>query len=163
MLMPPDEQLYDERVWLIVWQVPYGQVFTYGQIAAMIPAPETIDPPAYERIAPRWVGYAMNRAMSSALNAPVDPDRPHIPWQRIVNSKGGISLPEGSYSANQQRTKLESEGVVFNAKDLIDFNQFGWDGPDDDWLKEHGFYKPHSMKKKPPKDEPDNPSQLTLL
>jgi methylated-DNA-protein-cysteine methyltransferase-like protein len=163
MLMPPDQEGYDKLVWLIVWQIPHGHVFTYGQIAAMIPAPSGVDLPAYERIAPRWVGYAMNRAMSSALNAPADPDKPHIPWQRVINSRGGISLPHGSHAADQQRTKLEAEGVMFDEKGLVDFNLYGWDGPDDDWLNEHGFFKPHSMKKKPPRRGDDTPGQLSLF
>ncbi len=160
--MPPDTEAYDNTVWLIVWQVPRGRVFTYGQIADMIPAPEGIALPDYERIAPRWVGYAMNRAMGSAINAPSDPDQPHIPWQRIINSKGGISLPEGSHSASQQRALLEAEGVVFNEKGLVDFNQYGWDGPDDAWLAEHGFFKPRSMRKGR-KSEDDNSTQLSLF
>ncbi|MBZ0294995.1 MAG: MGMT family protein [Anaerolineae bacterium] len=158
--MPPDKETYDQTVWLIVWQIPYGHVFTYGQIAAMIPAPEGVELPSYERIAPRWVGYAMNRAMSSGLNVPQKPGDPHIPWQRVINSRGGISLAEGSYPATQQRVLLEGEGVSFNAQNLVDFNQYGWDGPDDDWLTEHGFFKPHSMKKQPPDD---HPSQLSLF
>lgn len=160
MQMPPDKESYDETVWLIVWQIPSGYVFTYGQIAAMIPAPDGVELPVYERIAPRWVGYAMNRAMSSALNVPQKPSDPHIPWQRVINSRGGISLSEGSYPATQQRVLLEGEGVRFNEQGLVDFNQYGWDGPDDGWLKAHGFFKPHSMKKQPP-DEP--PAQLSLF
>ncbi len=160
--MPPDQENYDKQVWLIVWQIPHGRVFTYGQIGAMIPAPEGIDLPSYERIAPRWVGYAMNRAMSSALNAPTDPDKPHIPWQRVINAKGGISLSEGGYAAAQQRTKLEAEGVTFNAKGLVDFDLYGWDGPDEIWLHEHGFFKPHSMRRTPKSDE-DNLEQLSLF
>lgn len=159
MQMPPDKESYDRRVWQIVWQIPYGMVFTYGQIAAMIPPPAEIDPPDYDRIAPRWVGYAMNRVMSESLNAAPQGDEPHIPWQRVINSRGGISLAEGSYPAIQQRTLLEAEGVRFSPAGLVDFNQFGWDGPDDDWLRENGFLKPRSMKKPPP----ETGQQLTLF
>jgi len=154
MPQPPDQQQYYETVWDIVRQVPRGQVVTFGQIAAMIPAPEGVDPEVYQRIAPRWVGFAMN-AVSF-------PDEPTVPWQRVINSKGGISLEEGSRPAIQQRTRLEAEGVEFDSKDQVDFERFGWDGPDDAWLRERGLLKPHSMKKAKPADD-DSPQQLTLF
>ena len=158
MHMPADQQAYFETVWKIVWQIPEGHVMTYGQIASMIPAPEGMDIPGYERVAPRWVGYAMNRAMSSVLNRPAAPGQPSIPWQRVINSRGGISLPEGSAAAAQQRTRLEAEGVAFDAKGLVDFNRFGWDGPDDEWLQANGLYAPFSLK-----SDDDDPEQLSLF
>ena len=153
MSQPPNQTEYYEIVWDIVRQVPRGQVVTFGQIAAMIPPPEGVDPEMYQRIAPRWVGFAMN-AVSF-------PDEPTVPWQRVINSKGGISLEEGSRPAIQQRTRLEAEGVVFDSKDQVDFDHFGWDGPDAVWLNERGLFKPHSMKSKPTDD--DAPQQLTLF
>ena len=88
---PPDKTAYYETVWDIVRQVNSGQVVTFGQIAAMIPPPPEIDPDIYQRIAPRWVGYAMN-AVSF-------PDEPTVPWHRVINSKGGISLEAGDTSS----------------------------------------------------------------
>lgn len=151
MQMPPDQVTYFQTVWNIVRQIPPGQVATYGQIATMIPPPEGIEPPDYDRIAPRWVGYAMN-AVSAR-------DAQEIPWWRVINSKGGISLAEGSQSATIQRMRLEAEGVIFNEKDQVDFNQWGWNGPDDDWLREHDLAKPRPLRK-PPKDKP---GQMNLL
>ena len=133
---------YDRLVWKIVWQIPLGRVMTYGQIASMIPPPEGMDVPGYERIAPRWVGYAMRRCMTDDLNNPRDPTQPSIPWQRVINSQGGISLAEGSYDAAQQRTRLESEGVEFDRHDRVDLRHYGWEGPDDDWLHEHHLMRP---------------------
>lgn len=153
MQQPPNQTEYYEIVWDIVRQVPRGQVVTFGQIAAMIPPPEGVDRELYKRIAPRWVGFAMN-AVSF-------PDEPTVPWQRVINSKGGISLEAGSRPAIQQRTRLEAEGVVFDGKDQVDFDRFGWDGPDDGWLRERGLLKPHSMKSKPADD--DAPQQLSLF
>lgn len=153
MQQPPNQTEYYEIVWDIVRQVPRGQVVTFGQIAAMIPPPEGVDPELYKRIAPRWVGFAMN-AVSF-------PDEPTVPWQRVINSKGGISLEAGSRPAIQQRARLEAEGVVFDGKDQVDFDRFGWDGPDDGWLRERGLLKPHSMKSKPADD--DAPQQLSLF
>jgi methylated-DNA-protein-cysteine methyltransferase related protein len=151
MQMPPDKTAYYETVWDIVRQVPPGQVVTFGQIAAMIPAPPGVDDETYTRIAPRWVGYAMNAVSFS--------DNPTVPWQRVINSKGGISLEPGSRPAVQQRTRLEAEGIVFDNNNLVDFNQCGWDGPDAAWLQAHDLLPPHSMKTPPD----DGPQQLSLF
>ncbi len=150
---PPDQTAYYETVWDIVRQVPRGQVVTFGQIAAMIPPPEGFETDVYQRIAPRWVGYAMNAVSFS--------DNPTVPWQRVINSKGGISLEEGSKPAVQQRARLEAEGVEFDARDQVDFDRFGWDGPDDDWLRERNLRKPPSMRTPPP--SADQPKQLSLF
>jgi methylated-DNA-protein-cysteine methyltransferase related protein len=41
----------------------------------------------------------------------------------VVNAQGKISPRPG---AEEQRTLLEAEGVVFDAKDRIDLSRFGW-------------------------------------
>ncbi len=148
MNLPPDPMSYYKIVWDIVRQIPPGKVSTYGQIASMIPPPENLNPPDYDRIAPRWVGYAMNASSSADLDTKTAPDGlTAIPWQRVINSKGGISLPEGSHSAIQQRLRLEAEGVQFDDKELIDLNVYGWEGPDDNWLRTRQLYTPRSLKK----------------
>lgn len=144
--MPNKSRLtFDRIVWRIVWQIPPGHVLTYGQIANMIPPPEGMDIPSYERIAPRWVGYAMRRCMSDDLNNPRDPNQPSIPWQRVINSQGRSSLrgPE----AAQQITRLEDEGVEFGRDGRIDFRVYGWEGPDDDWLRANGLLRPFSLRR----------------
>jgi methylated-DNA-protein-cysteine methyltransferase-like protein len=132
-----DRATYDRIVWSIVWQIPEGLVITYGQIASMIPMPDGMELPSYERIAPRWVGYAMRRCMSDDLNNPGDPTQPSIPWQRVLNSQGRSSLR--GYEGDQQRTRLEDEGVEFDRSGRVDFGVFGWEGPDDNWLRDHNL------------------------
>jgi methylated-DNA-protein-cysteine methyltransferase related protein len=154
MELPPDPMSYYKIVWEIVRQVPSGIVTTYGQIASMIPAPESVNPPDYEKIAPRWVGYAMNAVSSADLDTKTTPDgKTPIPWQRVINSKGGISLPKGSHSAHEQRIRLEGEGVQFDENELVDLNMYGWDGPDDAWLRARKLYTPRSIKKAPKKSK----------
>ena len=135
---------YDRIVWSIVWQIPPGHVLTYGQIASMISPPEGMDVPSYERIAPRWVGYAMRRCMSDDLNNPPDPTQPSIPWQRVVNSQGRSSLR--GHEEAQQITRLKDEGVEFERDGRIDFRVYGWEGPDDDWLRANGLMLPYSLR-----------------
>jgi methylated-DNA-protein-cysteine methyltransferase related protein len=140
---PPNPRVYHEIVWKIVRQVPRGFVTTFGQLASMIPAPEGVEAKDYERLAPRWVGDAMN-AVSRI-------DEPTIPWHRVINSKGTISLPEESISYRQQRDRLRVEGLI-DSKGVADFDAHGWEGPDAAWLAEHGLRAPKSLRKPPPDD-----------
>ena len=73
---PPNPQEFNERVWLLVRQVPVGKVATYGQIALMLPPTAGVDRESYRAFAPRWVGGAMAAC----------PD--DVPWQRVINSQG---------------------------------------------------------------------------
>ncbi|MCL4254552.1 MAG: MGMT family protein [Anaerolineae bacterium] len=139
MRQPPNVSEYYKMVWEIVKQIPRGIVATYGQIATMIPVPDGVEPPVYDKLSPQWVGSAMHAT----------PENGGIPWQRVINSMGKISFPEGSKQALLQRELLEAEGVIFDEKNKVDFNEVGWDGPDDDWLNEHGFYAPRPLRKKP--------------
>jgi methylated-DNA-protein-cysteine methyltransferase-like protein len=148
MFQPPDPSAYNPLVWAIARQIPEGRVSTYGQIASMIPAPDGVDPDQYRRLAPRWVGNAMH-------GCPDD-----VPWQRVINSEGKISLPAGSAGADEQRARLEMEGVSFDADGRIDLDRYGWDGPDEQWLAEHGLFKPRSLRKK---SSPDSSSQMNLF
>ena len=81
------------------------------------------------------------------LNNPGDPTQPSIPWQRVINSQGRISLAEGSYDAEQQRTRLEAEGVIFDRTGAVSFDDFGWDGPDEAWLWANNLKPPYSLKR----------------
>mgnify|MGYP003729355177 CR=1 FL=1 len=147
MYEPPDLTTYFATVWEIVRQIPEGRVSTYGQIASMIPSPEGIDPETDRRLSPRWVGSAMNAC----------PD--DVPWQRVINSQGKISLPAGSSSADHQRALLAMEGVEFDEQGRVDFDRFGWDGPADDWLHERGLLPPRSLKSHADRSS----TQLSLL
>ncbi len=114
---PPDPLAYKNRVWQVVRQIPPGQVATYGQIAALIPTPQGVDGRDYVAFGPRWVGGAM-------ANCPAD-----VPWQRVVNSQGKISLPQGA-GGDEQRLLLEGEGIVFDERGRIDLGQYRWIGPE---------------------------------
>jgi methylated-DNA-protein-cysteine methyltransferase related protein len=114
---PPHLREYYAQVWAMVRMIPPGKVATYGQIAALIPPPGGMDPKSYNAFAPRWVGGAM-------ANCPGE-----VPWQRVVNSQGKISLGRGS-GANDQKELLEAEGVQFDSRDRIDLKTYRWPGPD---------------------------------
>jgi methylated-DNA-protein-cysteine methyltransferase-like protein len=147
----PDPMPFYKIVWEIVRQIPEGAAATYGQIAAMIPAPDGVAQEDYDRLGPRWVGDAMN-AVSRV-------DEPTIPWHRVINGKGGISLPENSKAAALQRARLRAENVLLADDERVSLDEFGWDGPNALWLQKHGLYPPRPLKK--PKD--DAPRQMSLF
>lgn len=94
-----------QRIYAVVRRVPKGRVATYGQIARIAGLPGHA----------RQVGYAL-AALSSATA---------LPWQRIVNASGAISL-RISTGGTTQRILLEREGIVFDARGRIDLVRYGW-------------------------------------
>lgn len=99
------DSTYTRRIHEIVSLIPAGKVASYGQIARIA------------GVQARQVGYALANLKTGS----------QVPWQRVINSKGQISLP-GVGGAMQKQLLLD-EGVEFNAKDQIDFTRFGWEGP----------------------------------
>ena len=87
-------------------RIPRGRVATYGQIAGLA----RIGPH------PRVVGYALH-----AL-----PDGSDVPWHRVVNAAGRVSLRSSPGADSLQRALLEREGVRFDARDRIDLERFRW-------------------------------------
>jgi methylated-DNA-protein-cysteine methyltransferase-like protein len=129
-----DESLFS-RIYEVVRQVPQGWVASYGQIAEIVGA----------GCDARTVGYAMHST----------PEGDDIPWQRIVNREGRVSIP--GQGGEIQRMRLEAEGVTFDARGRIDMKRFGWEGPDPAWAAERGYHV------KPRKDGPPAPEQPSLF
>lgn len=112
---PPDPVSFNRHVWDVVRTIPAGRVATYGQVAKLVPLPAGVEPDTYRSFGARWVGSAMAAC----------PD--DVPWQRVLNAKGEISLRAG---AETQRRLLETEGITFDAKGRVDLSRYGWQGPD---------------------------------
>lgn len=112
---PPNKQAFIMMVWEVVRDIPEGQVSTYGDIAELIPPPEGMSGKNFRAWGARWVGGAM-------ANCPGD-----VPWHRVINSQGKISLRKGG-GYQRQRELLEAEGVVFDQRDRVDLKRFGWKG-----------------------------------
>jgi methylated-DNA-protein-cysteine methyltransferase related protein len=87
-----------------VRRIPHGRVATYGQVARLA------------RIVngARQVGYALHALPEHAV----------VPWHRVVNARGAISL-RGGGNATQQLL-LQREGVSFGAGGRIDLAAHGW-------------------------------------
>ncbi len=109
--MSKPEPLY-QRIYEMVRRIPYGKVTTYGRVAELVGG-----------CTARMVGYAMAALKSGAF--------PDVPWQRVINAKGKVSVHGDGIGNAMQRAILEDEGVVFDANDRVDFARFGWSGPDE--------------------------------
>lgn len=93
-----------ERIYAVVRRIPAGHVATYGQVARLAGIVNGA----------RQVGYALH-----AL-----PEHTAVPWHRVVNVRGAISL-RGSGDATQ-RILLEREGVRFGAGGRIALAAHAW-------------------------------------
>src|SRR5262245_17202477 len=93
----------------MVRRIPCGRATSYGAVAAFLGSPR----------AARGVGYAL-----AAL--PSDSD---VPWWRVVNHAGRVSIKGAPGLPALQRTLLEAEGVRFDPRERVDFSRFGWHGP----------------------------------
>lgn len=97
---------YYDRVYEIVGQVPPGRVVTYGHVALLLGAPT----------AARAVGYALHSL----------PPGSDIPWWRVINAAGGISLKGRGAQADLQRALLEREGVQFDGNGHCQLARYRW-------------------------------------
>jgi methylated-DNA-protein-cysteine methyltransferase-like protein len=96
---------FSQEVIEIIKNIPRGKVATYGQIAEL----------AGNRFAARQVVRILHSSSKSQK----------LPWHRVVNSRGTISLKRG-YGYEEQRALLEDEGIVFDSENHIDFKTFLW-------------------------------------
>lgn len=97
-----------DLVYRVVRLIPPGKVATYGQIARLLDSPR----------AARTVGWALHSL----------PEKSDVPWQRVINAEGAISLDARGPGGAIQRDLLEAEGVVFDEQDRIDLKVYGWTG-----------------------------------
>lgn len=94
-------------IYAVVSRIPRGRVATYGQVARLAGLPSHA----------RLVGYALNALREGS----------RVPWQRVVNAKGMISLRKGGSGHDVlQRLMLKREGVRFDRRGIIDLAAFRW-------------------------------------
>jgi methylated-DNA-protein-cysteine methyltransferase-like protein len=92
-----------------VRRIPRGQVSSYGRIAQMLGRPNGA----------RAVGYALH-----ALRDQGGPAHENVPWQRVINSYGRISLP----NPERQAELLRGEGVVVSDDLRVNLDRYLWPG-----------------------------------
>jgi methylated-DNA-protein-cysteine methyltransferase-like protein len=96
---------FTQRVKQIIRKISRGKVATYGQIAAYAGNPR----------AARQVAWILNSSSR----------KDKLPWHRVINRNGKISLkPNQGYEI--QKGLLKREGIKFDKSDTIDFDCFLW-------------------------------------
>ena len=101
------ERRFDERVWHAVSLIPPGHLATYGQVADWLGAWGCA----------RQVGWALRR-----LSLPSE-----VPWQRVVNAKGRISMSLSREGSDwMQRQLLIAEGIPVDADGWLLLQRFLW-------------------------------------
>jgi len=98
------------RIYRVVRRIPKGRVATYGQVAALAGLGGHA----------RQVGYAL-----SALSDE-NPRHKAVPWHRVINARGEISVREEPGSDLVQRRALESEGVQFGTSSRVSLERYRW-------------------------------------
>ena len=100
---------FTQNVLQVIRSIPKGKAISYGRVAAL----------AGNNRGARQVSRILH-SMSGKHD---------LPWHRVVNSKGKISLPPGR-GYELQRALLESEGVNFSPSHAIDWNLHLWQPSD---------------------------------
>lgn len=86
--------------------IPPGRVASYGAVAAAAGRPG----------AARAVGRIL-RGVG---------EQEHVPWWRVINSRGEITIPRSGLAASLQRALLDDEGIEFDDAGRVDMPRFGW-------------------------------------
>jgi len=98
---------FQQRVIALIKKIPRGKVATYGLIATM----------AGNSRGARQVVRALHSQSS----------KHGLPWHRVINAKGQISLPHGA-GYEEQRAKLERERIVFKPNGTVELGKYLWKG-----------------------------------
>lgn len=94
------------RIYAVVRRIPRGRVATYGQVAEI----------AGLKGHARQVGYALHALPESTV----------LPWHRVVNAAGGVSLRASPGAELVQRRLLEEEGVEFDLRGRVRLAKVRW-------------------------------------
>jgi methylated-DNA-protein-cysteine methyltransferase-like protein len=94
------------RIYAVVHRIPRGRVATYGQVADVAGLAGRA----------RQVGYALHALPAGTA----------VPWHRVINATGGISLRRTMGDELTQRQLLEGEGVGFDLRGRVRLDRVRW-------------------------------------
>jgi len=89
---------FENKIVTVVRAIPKGKVASYGQIAALIGAPR----------AARQVGQILRTS------------KQEMPWWRVVNKDGRISIKNPEITPDIQKAFLEKDGVEVTSDYSVD-------------------------------------------
>ncbi len=98
------EKTFTQRVVDVIKSVPRGKVATYGRLAAMAGSPRGA------------------RQVVRVLHTLWEKEK--LPWHRVINAKGTISLTGAGF--DEQKALLEAEGVAVDREGRIDLKKYEW-------------------------------------
>lgn len=101
-------QSFKDKVIEIVKQIPYGRVTTYGTVAALAGFPRGA----------RSVGWILHSCS----------EKENLPWQRIINREGYLSIKGSEYSKDLQKALLLDEGIEVSPNFIVNLDKYGWWG-----------------------------------
>ena len=96
-----------QRVYIVVKNIPFGKVTSYGAIANYLGSPQSS----------RVVGWAMNNSHSNN----------DIPAHRVVNRNGMLTGKHHFPGSNLMEELLENEGIKVENNIIVDFDNYFWD------------------------------------
>ena len=102
---------FNQHVYAMVKKIPRGKVATYGQIAALIGSPRAAQ-------AVGWALHALDEKLSQ-----------EVPWPRVVNKEGFLSIVNMEHAADEQAFLLQNEGVKVEKRDglwWVDLERYLW-------------------------------------
>uniref|UniRef100_A0A7C4TJV4 MGMT family protein n=1 Tax=candidate division WWE3 bacterium TaxID=2053526 RepID=A0A7C4TJV4_UNCKA len=95
---------FKENVIKVVNKIPHGKVMSYGQVALYAGFPRGA----------RQVGWILNKLDYESK----------VPWWRVINNAGRISIKGSEYLPIEQKEKLESEGVKVHDDFTFDIEKY---------------------------------------
>ncbi len=99
---------FKDQVIQVVKKIPYGFVTTYGTIAILAGVPRGA----------RLIGGILR--YNSEDN--------DLPWHRVINKDGFISIKSFDHPKNLQKALLEQEGIEVSRDFMINLDKYGWFG-----------------------------------
>lgn len=106
------DKTFYEQVYELVRQIPRGKVTSYGRVAQMLGRPN----------AARAVGYALSALKDNKS------EQTEVPWHRVVNSQGRITISNREHSADDQARRLRAEGIMVGDDLRINLDRYLWRG-----------------------------------
>lgn len=94
-----------EALWQVLASIPAGRVSSYGRLAQLAGLGRGA------RLVGRWLGQL--------------PEGTSLPWHRVLNSQGQLSLPADHPARQAQFQRLQAEGVVVRNR-RVNMARFGW-------------------------------------
>jgi methylated-DNA-protein-cysteine methyltransferase-like protein len=98
---------FKNRIYALVAQIPPGKVATYGQLAALAGA--------------AWAAWEVGQI---AHTGPKD-----LPWQRVVNKKGGLASGYPGGGRERHKAVLEAEGYEVSDDYTVNVEKLLWPNP----------------------------------